>query len=306
LIEIKHLYKSYDKPVLKDVSLSVRRGSILGLLGPNGAGKTTLISILTGVIRKESGCITVDGLDLDRELKAIQLKCSYVPQALAFYRLLTAFENLEYFGALWGLKGKKLKERMEFCIDIGSMQPFAKKRVDKFSGGMKRRLNLAIGLLNDPEILYLDEPTVGVDTQSRNYILETIRKINRERKTTIIYTSHYMDEIEQMSDEIAIIDEGKIILHGDKQAILTRDDAVIINVEKIGEAVVKGLQQIVGVRIEKDGVHVKRDERFNENMASVFALFHAHGAVVKDAIFGRRTLEKLFLKLTDVRLRDEG
>jgi ABC-2 type transport system ATP-binding protein len=306
LIKIKHLYKSYDKPVLKDVNLSVRRGSIMGLLGPNGAGKTTLISILTGVISKESGCITVGGLDLDRELKAIQLKGSYVPQTLAFYRLLTAFENLEYFGALWGLKGKNLKERIEFCIDIGSMQSFAKKRVDQFSGGMKRRLNLAIGLLNDPEMLYLDEPTVGVDTQSRNYILETIRKINRERKTTIIYTSHYMDEIEQVSDDIAIIDEGKIILHDDKQAILTRDDAVIINVEKIGEAVVKGLQQIVGVRIEKDGVHVKRDGRFNENMAEVFALFHAHGVLVKDAVFGHRTLEKLFLKLTDIRLRDEG
>ena len=153
---------------------------------------------------------------------------------------------------------------------------------------MKRRLNLAIGLLNDPEILYLDEPTVGVDTQSRNYILETIRKINRERKTTIIYTSHYMDEIEQVSDDIAIIDEGKIILHDDKQAILTRDDAVLISVEKIGEAVVKDLQQIVGVRIEKDGVHVKRDERFNENMAAVFALFHAHGVLVKDAVFGQQ------------------
>ncbi len=306
MIEISHLYHSYDKPVLKDVNLSVRRGSILGLLGPNGAGKTTLISILTGVIRKESGSITIGGLDLDRELKAIQLKCSYVPQTLAFYRLLTAVENLEYFGALWGLKGKVLKERMEFCIDIGSMQPFAKKRVDQFSGGMKRRLNLAIGLLNDPEILYLDEPTVGVDTQSRNYILETIRKINRERKTTIVYTSHYMDEIEQVSDDIAIIDEGKIVLHDDKQAILTRDDAVLIHLEKIGEAVVKELQQMVGVRIEKDGVHVKRDERFNENMASVFALFHAHGIQVKDAVFGGVTLEKLFLKLTDSRLRDES
>ena len=306
MIEISHLYHSYDKPVLKDVNLSVRRGSILGLLGPNGAGKTTLISILTGVIGKESGSITIGGLDLDRELKAIQLKCSYVPQTLAFYRLLTAVENLEYFGAQWGMKGKKLKERMEFCIDIGSMQPFAKKRVDHFSGGMKRRLNLAIGLLNDPEILYLDEPTVGVDTQSRNYILETIRKINRERKTTIVYTSHYMDEIEQVSDDIAIIDEGKIVLHDDKQAILTRDDAVLIHLEKIGEAVVKELQQMVGVRIEKDGVHVKRDERFNENMASVFALFHAHGIQVKDAVFGGVTLEKLFLKLTDSRLRDES
>jgi ABC-2 type transport system ATP-binding protein len=306
LIEISHLYHSYDKPVLKDVNLSVRRGAILGLLGPNGAGKTTLISILTGVIGKESGSITIGGLDLDRERKAIQLKCSYVPQTLAFYRLLTAVENLEYFGAQWGLKGKVLKERMEFCIDIGSMQPFAKKRVDQFSGGMKRRLNLAIGLLNDPEILYLDEPTVGVDTQSRNYILETIRKINRERKTTIVYTSHYMDEIEQVSDDIAIIDEGEIILHDDKQAILTRDDAVLIDVEKIGEAVVQELQQMVGVRIEKDGILVKRDERFNENMASVFALFHAHGVAVKDAVFGSGTLERLFLKLTDSRLRDES
>ncbi|MCG6534629.1 MAG: ABC transporter ATP-binding protein [Syntrophales bacterium LBB04] len=246
MIEINHLYKSYDKPVLRDVNLTVRRGSIMGLLGPNGAGKTTLISILTGVIKKESGSITVAGLDLDGDLEAIQRKCSYVPQALAFYRLLTAWENLEYFGALWGLKGKKLKQRMAFCIDIGSMQSFAKKRVDKFSGGMARRLNLAIGLLNDPEVLYLDEPTVGVDTQSRNYILETIQNINRERKTTIVYTSHYMDEIEQVSQEIAIIDEGKIILQGDKQAILSGDD----------------------------------------NLP------------------GHRGLEKLFLKLTDARLRD--
>ena len=114
MIEIKHLYKSYEKPVLKDVNLSVRRGSIMGLLGPNGAGKTTIISILIGVTRKESGSITIGGLDLDRELKTIQSKCSYVPQNLAFYPRLTAFENLEYFGALWGLKGKKLKERMEF------------------------------------------------------------------------------------------------------------------------------------------------------------------------------------------------
>ncbi len=248
MIEIRHLCKSYDRnPVLSDVNLSVRRGSILGLLGPNGAGKTTLISILTGITGKDSGQITIDGLDIDHELPAIQSKSGYVPQSFAFYPRLTAGENLEYFGALLGLKGKKLKERMEFCVDIGSMQAFAGKRVDKYSGGMKRRLNLAIGLLNDPGILYLDEPTVGVDTQSRGYILETIKKINRERGTTIIYTSHYVDEIEQVSDDIAIIDEGRIILHDDKQAVLTRADAES----------------------------------------------------------GHKTLEDIFLKLTDSRLRDE-
>ena len=306
MIEIQHLYKSYNgKPVLDDVSLLVNRGSILGLLGPNGAGKTTLISILTGIIRKDSGNITVDNLDLDRKLGPIQSLCSYVPQSMAFYLRLSACENLEYFGSLWGLKGKKLRERIEFCIDVGSMQAFANKRVDRFSGGMKRRLNLAIGLLNEPEILYLDEPTVGVDAQSRNYILETIGKINRERKTTIIYTSHYMDEIEQVSDDIAVIDHGKIILHDGKQAILTRAEAVFIRVGRMEEAAVKELRQLEGIEVEEEGVHVARDGRFNDKMAAVFDVFGHQGIWVQDVVFGHGTLEELFLKLTDRRLRDE-
>jgi ABC-2 type transport system ATP-binding protein len=305
LIEINHLCKSYNrKIVLDNVALSVRRGSIMGLLGPNGAGKTTLISILTGVIGKDSGKVTVGGIDLDREPGRIQSMCSYVPQTLAFYTRLSACENLEYFGSLWGLKGKKLKGRMEFCIDAGSMQAFVDKRVDTFSGGMKRRLNLAIGLLNEPEILYLDEPTVGVDAQSRNYILETIRKINRERKTTIIYTSHYMDEIEQVSDEIAVIDEGRIILHEGKEAVLTRADALLICVGQMGEDAVKELEPREGIRIEKERIHIKRDERFSENMAAVFAVFHDRKVRVDDVVFGHKTLEELFLKLTKDRLRD--
>jgi ABC-2 type transport system ATP-binding protein len=306
LISIKHLYKSYHgKSILYDIQLSVRRGSIMGLLGPNGAGKTTLISILTGIIEKDDGEITIGGLDLEREMGRIQSLCSYVPQTLAFYTRLSAFENLEYFGSLWGLKGKKLKERMAFCIDAGSMEAFVHKRVDTFSGGMKRRLNLAIGLLNEPDILYLDEPTVGVDAQSRNYILETIRKINRERGTTVIYTSHYMDEIEQVADEIAVIDEGRIVLHGSKQALLTHADAVLISVEPMTEAAVGVLRQRGGLQVKADNVHVERDERFNENMAAVFAVLHDHGVRVKDIVFGHRNLEALFLKLTSSRLRDD-
>jgi ABC-2 type transport system ATP-binding protein len=146
---------------------------------------------------------------------------------------------------------------------------------------------------------------VGVDTQSRNYILETIRKINRERKTTVIYTSHYMDEIEQVSDEIAIIDEGKIILHDGKQAILTRADAVLISVGQMGEAAVEELQQLEGIHVAGECVHIKRDGRFSEKMAAVFAVFHNRGVRVKDIVFGHRTLEELFLKLTSNRLRDE-
>jgi ABC-2 type transport system ATP-binding protein len=306
LIDIKQLSKSYNrKSVLDNVNLLVVRGSVLGLLGPNGAGKTTLLSILTGVIGKDGGEITVGGLDLDREPGRIQSMCSYVPQSLAFYPRLSAGENLEYFGSLWGLRGRKLKERMAFSIDVGSMQAFADKRVDTFSGGMKRRLNLAIGLLNEPAILYLDEPTVGVDTQSRNYILDTIRKLNRERNTTIIYTSHYMDEIEQVSDEIAVIDEGRIILHDAKQAILTRADAVLIRAGEMGEAAVGALGGREGIHVDKGNVQIKRDERFGENMAAAFTVFHDHGIAINDIVFGRGTLEELFLKLTNVRLRDE-
>jgi ABC-2 type transport system ATP-binding protein len=277
----------------------------MGLLGPNGAGKTTLISILTGIIEKDTGEITIGGLNLDHEMGRIQSQCSYVPQTLAFYPRLSACENLEYFGSLWGLKGRKLKERMAFCIDAGSMKTFVHKRVDRFSGGMKRRLNLAIGLLNEPDVLYLDEPTVGVDAQSRSYILETIRKINRERGTTVIYTSHYMDEIEQVADDIAVIDEGRIVLHDSKQAILTRADAVLISVEPMTEAAVGVLRQHGGLRVEVDHIHVERDERFNENMAAVFAVLRDHGFRVKDVLFGHRNLEALFLKLTSSRLRDE-
>ena len=277
----------------------------MGLLGPNGAGKTTLISILTGIIEKDGGEITIGGLDLDHEIGRIQSLCSYVPQNLAFYNRLSARENLEYFGSLWGLRGKKLKERMAFCIDAGSMEAFVHKRVDTFSGGMKRRLNLAIGLLNEPDILYLDEPTVGVDAQSRNYILETIRKINRKRGTTVIYTSHYMDEIEQVADDIAVIDAGKIVLHDSKQALLTRADAALISVEPMPEAAVGLLRQRDGLHVEGDHIHVERDERFNENMAAVFAVFGEHRVQVKDVLFGHRNLEALFLKLTSSRLRDE-
>lgn len=306
MISIKHLCKAYSgKSVLRDIQLTVKRGSIMGLLGPNGAGKTTLLSILTGIIEKDSGEIAIGGLDLDHQRGRIQSRCSYVPQNLAFYNRLSARENLEYFGSLWGLKGKKLKERMAFSIDAGSMEAFVQKRVDTFSGGMKRRLNLAIGLLNEPDLLYLDEPTVGVDAQSRNYILETIRKINKEKGTTVIYTSHYMDEIEQVADDIAVIDAGRIVLHDSKEALMTRAAAVSIHLSAMTEAVAGLLRPREGLQIEGDEIQVERDEHFNENMAAVFAVLRDQGVGVKDVLFGQRNLEALFLKLTSSRLRDE-
>jgi ABC-2 type transport system ATP-binding protein len=306
MITIEHIYKSYDKSlVLDDVSLTIREGAVTGLLGPNGAGKTTLISILMGLVAKDKGKISINGFDIDREPAKIRAMSSLIPQTLALYPTLTACENLEYFGALYGLSGKTLKTRIERSIDIASLQSFVNKKTSKFSGGMKRRLNLAIGLLNDPQILYLDEPTVGIDAQSRSYMLEMIRKLNTEQHTTIIYTSHYMDEIEQVSDDIAIIDEGRIILHDRKEKILAHKGDARIGIESLTEKAASSLAQIPGVTLEGSDILVERNNLFRENMARVFSLLEEHRLVIRDISFGSRGLEDLFLKLTHLQLRDE-
>ena len=249
--------------------------------------------------------VEVNGLDLDKEPYKIRAMSSIVPQTLALYPMLTAYENLEYFGALYGLKGKILKARIERSIDIASLQSFVNKNTGKFSGGMKRRLNLAIGLLNDPLILYLDEPTVGIDAQSRSYMLEMIKNIREERGTTIIYTSHYMDEIEQVSDDIAIIDAGKIILHGRKEEVLIHTALVKIRVEGLDEKTSIALQGIPGVHVDAENIEIEKKEIFHGNMTQVFSLLEESHLVIKSISFGSGNLEELFLKLTHSQLRDE-
>ena len=306
MIEINHLYKSYGQQVvLDDINLSIQKGVITGLLGPNGAGKTTLVSILIGIITRDKGEIFIDGLDLDNHLPEIQTICSIVPQNLAIYPMLSAYENLEYFGGLQGLKGQKLKSRIDYCTEVASLQSFLTKRVHKFSGGMKRRLNLAIGLLNTPRILYLDEPTVGVDTQSRNYILEMIKNINRKEGTTIIYTSHYMEEIEQVSDMIAIIDEGHLILNGPKEEILKQDFKVSIRVSELNDALLDRFKRIKAVRVQDDCILLTKDENFHDNLIEILSVLKSHAVEVIDFDSRDKSLETLFLKLTRKSLRDE-
>jgi ABC-2 type transport system ATP-binding protein len=306
MIEINHLYKSYGQQlVLDDINLSIPEGMITGLLGPNGAGKTTLVSILIGIIARDKGEIFIDGLNLDKDLPAIQNVCSIVPQNLAIYPMLSAYENLEYFGGLQGLKGQKLKSRIDYCTEVASLQSFLAKRVHKLSGGMKRRLNLAIGLLNAPRMLYLDEPTVGVDTQSRNYILEMIKNINCEEETTIIYTSHYMEEIEQVSDVIAIIDEGHLILKGPKKEILKQDFKVSIRVSELNDTLLDGFKRIKAARVQDDCILLTKDENFHDNLIEIFTALKNNAVEVIDFDSRDKKLETLFLKLTRKSLRDE-
>lgn len=211
-IKINNLNKSYKNlKVLDDLNLHVKVGSIFGLLGANASGKTTLISILNYLVPKNSGEITICGYDFDKDSKKIKEISSYVPQTYAFYPNLTAYENLEFFGALYSLKNEQLKERIDYCVKATALEKFINKKAHTYSGGVKRRLNIAIGLLNKPKVLYLDEPTVGIDPQSRKYILDVIKNISKENNTTIFYTSHYMEEIEYLCDEIAVLEQNKII-----------------------------------------------------------------------------------------------
>ncbi|MFD2602223.1 ABC transporter ATP-binding protein [Flavobacterium suzhouense] len=216
IIEIQSLSKKYkdaDFFSVDDLSLSVKKGEIFGLLGPNGAGKTTLISMLCGLIKPTSGSFTIDGLSYKNDAKAIKKIIGVVPQEYALYPTLTAYENLMYFGSMYGLKGKDLKQRINDSLDFLGLLKFADKQIETFSGGMKRRVNLIAGLLHEPAVLFLDEPTVGVDVQSRNVIIDYLKQIN-QRGTTIIYTSHHLAEAQDLCSTIAIIDTGKVIIKG--------------------------------------------------------------------------------------------
>jgi ABC-2 type transport system ATP-binding protein len=222
IIEIKNLskiYKGSDEPALNDITLDIYPNEIFGLLGPNGAGKTTTISILCGLFKPTSGNVVIDGFNLSNELGQIKQVIGIVPQDIALYPTLTALENLTFFGNMYGLRGKSLKEMIMNRLTAFGLDRFAKKKISTFSHGMKRRVNLIAGLLHGPKILFLDEPTVGIDVQSKIVILEFLHEIN-QKGTTIIYTSHYMEEAENLCSRVSILDRGKIISTGNPKELV--------------------------------------------------------------------------------------
>ncbi len=221
-IEVKNLIKIYKgtaSPAVNNISFTIEKGSIFGLLGPNGAGKTTTISVLCGLIKPTSGEATLLGLSLKNQLAEIKQIIGVVPQEIALYPTLTAYENLRYIGNMYGLKGRNLKNIIHEYLEIVGLEEHSNHRVETFSGGMKRRINLIAGILHQPKILFLDEPTVGVDVQSRNLITEHLHLLNK-KGCTIIYTSHLMEEAENLCSTIAIIDHGEIIATGVPKALI--------------------------------------------------------------------------------------
>ncbi|RPJ48522.1 MAG: ATP-binding cassette domain-containing protein [Chloroflexi bacterium] len=212
ILEARNLVKKYENLVAVDeVTFSIGEGEIFGLLGPNGAGKSTTISILTGLFPPDGGTISIVGCDAVSEVEKVKPFIGVVPQDLALYPDLTGRENLRFFGESYGLSGTRLNERSASVLDTVAMTERANDRVRSYSGGMRRRINLAVGLIHNPRLLFLDEPTVGVDPQSRNHIFESVGQLNREQGMSVLYTTHYMEEAERLCHRIAIIDHGKII-----------------------------------------------------------------------------------------------
>jgi ABC-2 type transport system ATP-binding protein len=206
-------YRGNQFPALDGISFQIPSGEIYGLLGPNGAGKTTTIHILCGLLSAGSGEVVINGFDWAGGAQAIKQAIGVVPQEIALYGNLTARENLHYIGAMYGLKGQVLRKRIDECLAIFGLDSYQSRLIRTYSGGMKRRINLIAGILHQPSILFLDEPTVGVDVQSRTVILDFLKSLNKEG-TTIIYTSHYMEEAEGLCSSIGIIDAGRMICQG--------------------------------------------------------------------------------------------
>lgn len=284
-IIIKNLNKSYNNQlILENLSLEINTGSVFGLLGPNGAGKTTLVSILNQLIKKDSGSVEIYGFDLEKNSNEIKKISSYIPQTYAFYPNLTSYENLEFFAALYGLSGEKLKQQINYCIEVTSLEKFIHKKAFSYSGGVKRRLNIAIGLLNSPKIIYFDEPTVGIDPQSRKYILDVIKNLNKTQDTTIIYTSHYMEEIEFLCDEIAILDKKKIIVQDKKENLVQK-------------------KSIISIQLENKSIEVDVANSYDNFLNMMIELKNKNEKII-NINFVDKSLENMFLSLTKEGLRD--
>ena len=320
ILEANGLVKKFgDFVAVNDVSFTMEEGEVFGLLGPNGAGKSTTISMLTCLYPPNSGEMRIFGHDVVKDAAKVKKLIGVVPQDIALYPSLSARDNLSFFGEMYGLKGRDLKERVETVIDYVAMGERAKDAIKTYSGGMKRRINLAAGLVHSPKLLFLDEPTVGVDPQSRNHIFESVERLNKEQGMAILYTTHYMEEAERLCDRVGIIDRGKIIaLDTPKNLIGMLGGGLIqIGLEREDEELRKAVAGLSEVRSADFVPQVETEEGMASKIVlKVEARTHANAALVQlIQLFNKKdvpmlsletlepNLESVFLHLTGKSLR---
>lgn len=311
MLRVEGLKKRFGETVALDgASFEVQQGQCFGLLGPNGAGKSTAISIIVGVLAADSGEVTIEGRKISSPLDPMRAKLGYVPQEIALYEELNSFQNLELFAALYGLSGPEFTKAAESSLNLVELLDRAKEPIKNFSGGMKRRLNIAVALLHRPELIILDEPTVGVDPQSRNAIFDTLRRLQSEGKT-LIYTTHYMEEVEKLCDRIAIIDHGKVIANGSLSELykmLPHQNKVVVTLADAAEGE-KARQVLASLPLVDapvvDGAKIELQPReFAAGIAQIATSLNQAGVAFSDLSSERVTLEEVFLHATGRSLRD--
>ena len=309
LLEVEDLRRTFGDLVAVDgVSLRIDAGETYGLLGPNGAGKTTAISMICGLLEPDAGTVTVCGESVTSRVVAPRRHIGYVPQDLALYPDLTARENLAFFGRVQGLSGRSLQDAVAGGLDVAGLADRADDRVEDYSGGMKRRLNIAIGLLHQPRLLILDEPTVGVDPQSRNAILSTVEGLADEGRA-VLYTTHYMEEAQRLCDRVGIIDQGQLRAEGTRReliGLIGEGDRVRLvgtgDLEVVAEAL-RGLAAVDSVVVGPDGVDVGMPDA-RHGVAGVLEVAASAGLAVQSVEVVEPDLETVFLHLTGKALRD--
>jgi len=302
--ELSFAYSPATTPALNGVSMNVDAGSLFGLLGPNGAGKTTLLSIICGLLPCRHGAVQIGGADVARDRHAALAAIALVPQECAYYPTLTVRENLRFFARVQGLPAAETPLRIDEVAEKTGLGNRLDMRTRHLSGGYRRRLNIAIGLLNRPQLLLLDEPTVGIDPHSRHFILEAIRDINRNG-TTVVYTSHYMEEVEYLCDDIAIIDDGKLLVQGSLDNLLRAGvgQDLVVDVRQPLTAAQKNILRQSLDFDEHDGrlaIHIGRDTA----ILPLLRQLDENGVDITRIHYGLRNLEELFLRFTHHSLRD--
>ncbi|NUU60972.1 ABC transporter ATP-binding protein [Paenibacillus agri] len=309
LAVLTDVVKRYDGKLTVDhLNVSIQEGEIFGLLGPNGAGKSTTISMLCGLLPIDSGSIEVDGISVAANPIEVKRRIGLVPQDLALYDVMTAAENVTFFGKLYGLRGKLLKERVEEALAFTGLSDRAKDKPSSFSGGMKRRLNIACAIMHRPRLIIMDEPTVGIDPQSRNHILESVKKLN-QLGSTVIYTSHYMEEVAAICDRVAIMDKGHIIACGTEKELrerVAREEKIVIKASNINPGLIQELglhPRINRVEVREDVVEIYLPSSQGE-LQDILFIFAKHEGIIASLHVDEPNLETLFLSLTGRSLRD--
>lgn len=309
VLEIRQLTKKFgDFVAVDNMSLNVREGEIFGFLGANGAGKSTTINMIASLLRVTKGEITLLGKNIEKHSKFAKMNIGIVPQDIAIYEDMTAYENVRFFAGLYGLRGSLLRERTEEALEFVGLGDKATSFPKNFSGGMKRRLNIACAIAHRPKLIIMDEPTVGIDPHSRNYILNSVRKLN-DMGCTIIYTSHYMEEVEEICTRIAIVDHGKVIAEGSKEelkAIITDAKEIWIGVRADEPLNLEGIKAIPGVNAvlqEENTIKIVSKTEIN-NLNRIIQHFIKDQVEIRSVEEQAPNLETVFLTLTGRNLRD--